>query len=70
MQRRWQLLILALLVGLGVIPWATAATSALTLEPPILTLDQGGTASAKVTVALRRGRPGEQVSWLGMYRTV
>jgi hypothetical protein len=32
--------------------------SALTLEPPILTVDQGGTASAKVTVALRSGKTG------------
>jgi hypothetical protein len=65
MQRRWQFLILALIVGLGVIPWATgqdyrqgAATSALTVEPPTLTVDQGGTASAKVTVDLRSGRTG------------
>ncbi len=65
MRRRWPLVILALIVGLGVIPWATAqnygqgaATSALTLEPPTLTVDQGGTASAKVTVALRSGKTG------------
>jgi len=65
MQRRWQLLFLGLTVGIGGIPWATgqdyaqgAAMSALTLEPPILTLDQGGTASAKVTVALRSGKTG------------
>ena len=65
MQRRWQLLFLGLTVGIGGIPWATgwdyvqgAAMSALTLEPPILTLDQGGAASAKVTVALRSGKTG------------
>ena len=67
MQRRWQLLLLPLTVGLGVlwasghISWATGqwtATSALTLEPPTLTVDQGGTASAKVTVALRSGKTG------------
>jgi hypothetical protein len=71
MTRRWPLLLLPLTVGLGVlwasghVPWAHgqdyvpgAATSALTLEPPILTVDQGGSASAKVTVALRSGAPG------------
>jgi hypothetical protein len=71
MQRRWEFLLLALTVGLGVlwasgrIPWVTGqdygqgtATSALTLEPPTLTVDQGGTASAKVTVALRSGKTG------------
>jgi len=65
MQRPWQLLILALIVGLGVSPWARgqdyrqgAATSVLTVEPPILTVDQGGTTSAKVTVALRSGKTG------------
>ncbi len=58
MQRPWLLLNLALIVGLGVSPWATAATSTLTLEPPTLTVDQGGTASARVTVALRSGKSG------------
>jgi hypothetical protein len=65
MRRRWQSLIPALIVGLGFIPWAAgqgygqgAATSALTLEPSTLTVDQGGTASAKVTIALRSGKTG------------
>ncbi|HET9000497.1 MAG TPA: hypothetical protein VFP86_12690 [bacterium] len=64
MRRPWQSLIPALIVGLGFIPWAAGqgngqgATSALALEPATLTVDQGGTASAKVTVALRSGKTG------------
>ena len=65
MRRRWQLLLLALTVGLRVIPWAAgqdygqgAATSALTVELSTLTVDQGGTASVKVTVTLRSGKTG------------
>ena len=71
MQRRRPLLILALIVGVGFlwasgrIPWAKAqdygqgtATSALTFEPTTLIVDQGGTASAKVTVILRSGKTG------------
>jgi hypothetical protein len=66
MKRRWQLVTLALIVGFGLlwatgcILWATAqdygqgtAASALTFVPATLTVDLGGTASAKVTVALR-----------------
>jgi hypothetical protein len=62
---------LAFIVGCGFlpaagrIPWATAqdyglgpAASALTFVPPTLSVDQGGTASASVTVALRSGKAG------------
>ena len=71
MRRRWQLLILAFLGGGGVllgsgrIPWTTAqdygqgpAVSVLTFVPPTLSVDQGGTALASVTVALRSGKAG------------
>jgi hypothetical protein len=65
MQPRWQLPLLALIVSLAVIPEATGqdygqgtATSALTLVPSTLTVDQSGAASAKVTVALRSGKAG------------
>jgi hypothetical protein len=66
MKRRRQLLTFAVIVGFGFssaswsIPWTTAQnygqgapTSSLTFVPATLTVDQGGTASAKVTVALR-----------------
>lgn len=46
-------------------PWAaaqdngnSAGTSAVTFEPARLTVSQGGTASAKVTVALKSGKAG------------
>ena len=64
MRRIWQFLIPALIVGVAVVPWAAGqgfgqgATSALTLEPPTLTVDRGGTASVKITVALRSGKTG------------
>jgi hypothetical protein len=68
MRRHRQPLTPALIVGLGcfwiwvcVNPWAAAqdaGASTLTFEPATLTCNQGRTASAKVTVALKSGKTG------------
>ncbi len=68
MRRHRQPLTPALIVGLGLFwiwvcvnPWAAAqdaGTSALTFEPASLICNQGRTASAKVTVALKSGKTG------------
>ena len=71
MQQRWHVFVLAIVVGWAS-PWAWAripgaaaqddgrgpAASVLKFEPATLTVDQGGTAWAKVTVALRSGKAG------------